>query len=147
MALRKNSLETEGLQKGDELVGQIYNDLHTLLENDRGMAADLDALRQDLQGKIGAINIGAYQVHVDGSSANGTRTGQRTLVSEVGDGSKHVRRTYDNYTTANGIGGGNYSIQAILNELVRRSHNHVINQNQEVGNCHCNCNCSDNDEE
>lgn len=147
MALKNKVLETEGMKKGDELVGQIYDDLHTLMENDKGMSADIDALRNDLQGKISAINIGAYQVHVDGTAANGVKTGERTLTNSQASGSRHITRTYDNYSSANGIGGGTYSISAILNELVRRSHYHVINSSSETGNCNCNCNCSDNDEE
>lgn len=148
MALRNKVLKTEGMGKGDELVGQIYDDLHALMENDKGISADIDALRNDLQGKISAINIGSYQVHVDGTNANGVKTGERTLTNSKASGF-HIVNTYDNYSSANGIGIGTYSISALLNELVRRSHYHVINSSSEAGycNCNCNCNCHDNDEE
>lgn len=57
MTIKNKKLATEGMTKGDELVGQIYDDLHSLLENDQTISSDLETLRDDLQTKINEVNL------------------------------------------------------------------------------------------
>lgn len=56
-------------------------------------------------------------------------------------GSGALSRLY--YHIHNGVPAGNYTLQGLLQELVKRSHFHTIENNKY--NCNCDCQCGDRD--
>ena len=58
--------------------------------------------------------------------------------SDYTTGSGNINISYEH--TNQGIAANAYTLQGLLQELVNRSHRHVIENR--LSNCNCNCNCS-----
>lgn len=147
METKNKELKTKDMQSGDVLVGQIYDDLKTLLDNDKDMAAQVTSTTNNIlsqvNDKIDQTNNKINQVN---TSVNKTISNQLNSISVSGSTvniSDFQNWGGDHLNATNGIGKGTYSLSTLLNELVKRSHYHST-WNSNCKYCSSNCNC-DND--
>lgn len=65
-----------------------------------------------------------------------------TIDSTATSGSGHLTSTTYSFSTIPGIAAGTYSIQNILQQLIKLSHSHKTSKGITNYNCNCDCNCS-----
>ncbi len=117
----------------------------------------LDTSKTALDIPVTVTSAAAQNIGVN-ASTQGTRwvdvptTRASTLDGSVNEGSGNLTTNYRRYEcTAGAIAAGTYSLNDILNRLIKNSHRHVVYGVKVLSNCNCdctsNCNCGNNDEE
>ena len=132
MDVKNKELKTKDMKAGDVLVGQIYDDLKTLLDNDTDMANQTSSSIQSINNQITQtnnniktiVNNRLGSIKVDGSTVNFTYSDN----AEIGE-------TQHFLNAGSGIAAGTYSLNSLLNELVKRSHYH--GKWDATKNCNC----------
>lgn len=147
METKNKELKTKNMKSGDVLVGQIYDDLKTLLDNDKDMADKVTSATNDIttqtNSKIDQLNNRINQVN---NSVNNTISSRLNSISVSGStvNISDFKNWYSDHLNATGgIGKGTYSLSTLLNELVKRSHYHST-WNSDCSYC-SNCGNCDND--
>lgn len=73
-----------------------------------------------------------------------TSSTQRDIASGGFDYQTGSGNTYSLIThSVNGVAANTYTLQSLLQELVNRSHQHIVEKRLYNCNCDCNCNCGD----
>lgn len=74
---------------------------------------------------------------VTSSTQRDTASGGYDYQTGAGDVSSLVHHI------TNGVSANTYTLQSLLQELVNRSHHHIVEKRLYNCNCDCNCNCGD----